>query len=89
MPARTVTLELSEEQARWVDERVAEGAYPDTATAVADALEDRMIQEAIRSGSLDAATAVQDRADNDPAGDVDLDEYFDGVASRLAEQSGG
>jgi putative addiction module CopG family antidote len=36
---RTVTVELSEEHARWIDDRVADGDYPDAAAAVREGLD--------------------------------------------------
>lgn len=47
MSGRTVLLELSEEQAKWIDGRVAAGDYPDAKALVNDAIDAKLLDDVI------------------------------------------
>lgn len=45
MTARTVTVELSEDQARWIEERIEAREHPDAASVVRGVLDARLIED--------------------------------------------
>lgn len=98
MPARTVTLELSEEQAQWVDERVAEG-FPDAAAVVSDAVDAAVLDSKLAQAAVDdidkeeiraAVARALERLDKGTAHLLSADEVFgrktEGYFARLAQR---
>ena len=87
---RTVTVELSEEHARWIDDRIAAGDYPDEASAVRDGLDELVMAELTGSDSApltnqDVAEAVRPAYDRMLAGTahyLTAEEVFGGVSER-------
>ncbi len=88
--ARTVTIGLSEDQARWIDDHVAMGAEGGEALLSA-ALDERMLREAIsrRGEPSEGAVASGAPVANDEADDIELDAFFDGMAERLRVRPNG
>lgn len=94
MPAaRTVTIELDEKLSAFVDQRVASGAFATPAKVIEDALEERLLQDALARASTVTDEALvaslrEDvaRYDADPDDVIDLDEAFDQIKAELAAE---
>lgn len=90
MPGRTVTVELSEEQARWIDEQVEAGEYPDQPTLLVQALETGLKWVRETSGTHEADWVVREvlpaleRLGSDPARGYSIDQARSELEHRRA-----
>jgi antitoxin ParD1/3/4 len=87
-PARTVTIGLSEDQARWIDDRVGAGEYASEREVVSAGLE--MLQSQLGAADLDEDWVRRDviprleRMRADPSLGFSVDDVRKHLASRRA-----